>query len=241
MIFSGRYRERPSRHARLSMVGPFVPFVECSFSQIEKNPRADHTKLAKSPDNPQTPASECAKGSRRDRRYQPHSLRHSCPRRCCHDRSATAAAVSPVLRLDRCCVWFVIVVYALTSSAFHSAATCERTSCAINPGQQCRCSLIKRVSGRVAAIANHGRNPQILLRRCSNSADSFSTAVGLLREEVKCSVADREAQAVELSITQCHCGSESPAGVSLVEQPRLPVASAVIPCRTEPSRSSRSR
>ena len=124
-----------------------------------------------------------------------------------------------------CAVWF-----ALTSVGFPlSLSQLGRASCATNPGQQCRCSLTKRMSG--TCCCSRGSKPQATKSCCA----AKQTASRVAPPEAACCSSKSTGptvaatpQKVELSIARCDCGSDSPQGVSQSQEPRLPVMATVI-------------
>lgn len=124
-----------------------------------------------------------------------------------------------------CAVWF-----ALSSVGFPlSLSRLGGASCATNPSQQCRCSLTKRMSGK--CCCSRDSKPQATKSCCSakQSVPKVSQAEAICCAS-KPSVPTVAAtpQKVELSIARCDCGSDSPEGVSLSQEPRLPAITAVI-------------
>jgi hypothetical protein len=126
-----------------------------------------------------------------------------------------------------CAVWFT-----LTSISFpFSLSPMTGKSCTTNPGQQCRCSLAKRMSE--TCCCGRESKPERLKSCCSVSRPTRSQ---FLIVPTKCcqekSTANSQAlttSKVELSVGPCDCGSESPNGVSLVGEPRLAVRSLQLP------------
>ncbi len=125
-----------------------------------------------------------------------------------------------------CMVWF-----ALASMGFPlSLSSSGKSNCAVNPGQQCHCSLAKRMSGTCCCGSE-------TKRQVTKSCCSVKQSVPKLSEPATPSCCSSKStglrlamssQKVELSISRCDCGSGSPDGVSLAQEPRLPVTASVL-------------
>lgn len=112
-----------------------------------------------------------------------------------------------------CAVWFTLTSIGLPGSL----SLFGRSSCAINPGAQCRCSLSKRMSG--TCCCSRDAQPQPAKSCCSvkRSAPKWS-------EPTASACCSSKSPKIELSIARCDCGSDSdsPNEVSLIQEPRLP-------------------
>ncbi len=126
-----------------------------------------------------------------------------------------------------CAVWFT-----LTSISFpFSLSQMTGKNCVSNPGQQCRCSLAKRMSE--TCCCGRESEPELVKTCCSVSRPTqprfrIASTVCCQEKSTANSLAPTTPK-VELSIGPCDCGSESPNGVSLVREPRLVAKSLQIP------------
>jgi hypothetical protein len=125
-----------------------------------------------------------------------------------------------------CAVWFT-----LTSVGFPAALQqFGGSNCASNPGQNCRCSITKRMSG--TCCCSRDSKPQATKSCCSvkPSVPKLTRPVAPSccpsKSTAQCVAATP--QKVELSISRCDCGSEFPDSVSLAQEPRLSAPAAVI-------------
>lgn len=124
-----------------------------------------------------------------------------------------------------CAVWF-----ALTAIGFPgSLSRFGGSGCATNPGQQCHCSLTKRMSGTCCCSRNS--KPQVAKSCCA----AKQAAPKLTQAGAACCSSKATASTVavttpkaELSIARCDCGSDSPESVSLAQEPRLPATVATV-------------
>lgn len=125
-----------------------------------------------------------------------------------------------------CAVWFT-----LTSVGFPAALQqFGGSNCASNPGQNCRCSITKRMSG--TCCCSRDSKPQTAKSCCS-----VKRSVPKLTETAApscCSLKSKglrvsaTPQKSELSVSRCDCSSDFPESVSLVQEPRLPATVSVI-------------
>ncbi len=146
--------------------------------------------------------------------------------RFCHDQSATAAAVIPASRFDRRFSWLMITLYVLNSIVFPlGPLSTNNTSGAIIPGQQCRCSMAKRVSGSCCCRRESQPQPSKSCCPVVRSAPKHSQPASACCSKKSATQSPTTTpRFVKLSIAPCDCGSESPVGVSLGQEPRLPAA-----------------
>lgn len=126
-----------------------------------------------------------------------------------------------------CAVWFT-----LTSIGFPISPTrATGTRCAVNPGQQCRCSMAKRMSGTCCCGRDAATQSEQACCVVTQSTPKISapTPAACCQKKATTQSLMTTSHRVELSVGPCDCGSDSPAGVSLVQEPRLPATSAVSP------------
>lgn len=116
-----------------------------------------------------------------------------------------------------CAVWFALTSIGLPGNVSQIGGA----SCARNPGSQCRCSLTKRTSGTCCC----SREAQAKLAK---SCCSVKTSAAKLTEPIASACCSSQAPKLELSISRCDCGSDSPASESLIQEPRLPAVVSVI-------------
>ncbi len=105
-----------------------------------------------------------------------------------------------------CAVWFAMSSIGLPSSF----SQLSDASCARDPGSLCRCSLTKRMSG--TCCCKRKEKPKLATSCCSSKKP--------VSKPLK----------FELSVSRCDCPSESPEGVSLNQEPRLPAIVSVVAC-----------
>lgn len=145
---------------------------------------------------------------------------HSAQQLCRHSLSWRTARAF-------CAVWFTLTSIGLPGTL----SLMSGKSCARNPGSQCRCSLVKRMSG--TCCCGRESQPQLAKSCCSvqksNPEVTEPTVAGCCLSPSKAQrVSATTSPKAELSISRCDCGSESPESVSLAQEPRLPVAVALI-------------
>lgn len=125
-----------------------------------------------------------------------------------------------------CAVWFALTSIGLPSNLMSLGGP----SCARNPGQNCRCSITKRMSGTCCCARDS--KPQATKSCCStkHTGPKLSASVAPSYCPSKSSTQSVVATPpkVELSIANCDCGSDSPASVPLAQEPRLPATVAII-------------
>lgn len=126
-----------------------------------------------------------------------------------------------------CTIWFT-----LTSIGFPlSLPSIGKSNCAVNPGQQCRCSLAKRMSG--TCCCGRESKPQPVKSCCSAvwSAPKSSppSAAACCSKKLTAQSVSAKTTQVQLSISPCDCGSESPTSISLNQEPRLLATATVTP------------
>ena len=110
-----------------------------------------------------------------------------------------------------CAAWFALTSIGLPVNL----SPMSEKSCARMPGSQCRCSLTKRLSG--TCCCRHEAQPQLAKSCCS-----VKKSVSKSSEPAASAGCSQATPKVELSISHCDCGADSPAGLSLVQEPRLP-------------------
>lgn len=125
-----------------------------------------------------------------------------------------------------CAVWF-----SLASVGFPDALQqFGGSNCMSNPGQTCRCSITKRMSG--TCCCSRDSMPQTAKSCCS-----VKRSVGKLTETVASRCCSSKAkgpplttmpQKNELSISRCDCSSDVPERVSPIPEPRLPATVSII-------------
>ncbi|MFM9966596.1 MAG: hypothetical protein ACKV2Q_35915 [Planctomycetaceae bacterium] len=116
-----------------------------------------------------------------------------------------------------CAVWFALTSVGLPGSLSQLGGA----SCARKPGSQCACSLTKRMSG--TCCCRREAQPQVAKSCCS-----VKKSESKLAEPVAMACHSAKTPNVELGISRCDCGSESPEGHSLIQEPRLPASVSVI-------------
>lgn len=124
-----------------------------------------------------------------------------------------------------CAVWFTLTSLGFPLDLFNVRST----SCAVNPGQGCRCSMAKRMSGTCCC-----RNEAVPVAEqscCSIKKSSSSVP----QAQAECcgskknpSVVSTKSSEVELAVAACDCSSDVPGGSSLEQQPRLLAAPVVL-------------
>lgn len=124
-----------------------------------------------------------------------------------------------------CAVWFT-----LTSVGFPAALQqFGGANCASNPGQNCRCSITKRMSG--TCCCSRDSKPEATKSCCSVKPSvpklTRPAAPSCCRSKSTAQRVAAPPAKVELSIARCDCGSESPESVSLAQEPRLSAPTAV--------------
>ena len=125
-----------------------------------------------------------------------------------------------------CAVWFT-----LTSIGFPSTLPqLAGSSCATNSGQNCRCSIAKRMSGTCCCAGDS--KPQAP-KSCCSAKPSVPKLTGPVVPSCCPSKATAQGvattpQKVELNIARCGCDTDSPENVSLAQEPRLSAPAAVI-------------
>lgn len=115
-----------------------------------------------------------------------------------------------------CAVWFT-----LSSVSFPDClALIVDASCARNPGSQCRCSMTKRLSGNCCCRSE--TKFQVTKSCCSNKKSAHNS-----KELAAFNHCSLKTSKVELGIARCDCPSDSPEGISLTQDPRLPASVSV--------------
>jgi len=116
-----------------------------------------------------------------------------------------------------CAVWFALTSIGLPASF----SLISGTGCARNPGSQCRCSITKRMSG--SCCCRREAEPQDVKSCCS-----VKKSAPKLAEPKPSTCCSTEKPKVEDSVSRCDCGSDSPAGMSAFQEPRLPTPATLI-------------
>ncbi len=122
-----------------------------------------------------------------------------------------------------CAVWFTLTSVGLPMSL----SSFSQTACARSPGSQCRCSLSKRLSG-MCCCSREASQSQPAKSCCSTkktAPKSFEPNASEPNASTHCAA---KATRVEFSIARCDCAPDSPDGLSLVQEPRMPVAASAI-------------
>ena len=117
-----------------------------------------------------------------------------------------------------CAVWFTLTSVGLPMSLLSFG----NPSCARSPGSQCLCSLSKRLSE--TCCCSRGASQPQLAKSCCSTKKGAPKLSGPTASTHCASKTPR----VELSIARCDCAPDSPDSLSLVQEPRLPVAASAI-------------
>ncbi len=142
---------------------------------------------------------------------------HSARQLCRHSMSWRTARLF-------CAAWFTLTSIGLPVSL----SQMSEKSCARKAGSQCRCSLTKRMAG--TCCCSREAQPQLAKTCCSVKKpvprlSGSAPSAGCSQATVKVSQATVK---VELSISRCDCGADSPAGLSLIPEPRLPATVSAV-------------
>lgn len=127
-----------------------------------------------------------------------HSVRHLC-------RQALSWRTARLF----CAAWFMLTSVGLPMGLSQFG----ESSCAQNPGTQCRCSLTKRLSGTCCCRSEAS---QQLAKSCC----SVKKSAPKVTEQSGPKCCSSKAAKHELSIARCDCPSDSSEGVSLTQEPR---------------------